>query len=74
MLAEVFTPPKSIFDADVLLFEIKLVFFTPLKYTKENNISKHNFSTKYKYFDAINAKGKYCNIQNKHVIDLSQTQ
>lgn len=55
MLAEAFTPTKSIFDADVLLFEIKLVFFTPLKYTKENNISKHNFSTKYKYFDAINA-------------------
>lgn len=55
MLAEEFTPPKSIFDADVLLFEIKLVFFTPLKYTKENNISKNNFSTKYKYFDAINA-------------------
>lgn len=56
MLAEAFTPPKSIFEADVLLFEIKLVFFTPLKYKKkENNISKHNFSTKYKYFDAINA-------------------
>lgn len=55
VLAEAFTPPKSIFDAEVLLFEIKLVFFTPLKYTKENNISKHNFSTKYKYFDAINA-------------------
>lgn len=55
MLAEAFTPPKSIFDADVLLFEIKLVLFTPLKYTKENNISKHTFSTKCKYFDAINA-------------------
>lgn len=54
MLADAFTPLKSILAIEVILFEKKLVDFTPLKYTEENNISKHNFATKYMYFDAVN--------------------